>query len=133
MNKIQIFEPGTYVTNGYLTGIVKGYSDDMSYFQDRFSQEGAFIHLYIGFEESEFIKDASTFNDGWFRPLNDTEIDEANKRLLEGGYKWDSDSKQVIETKEIASTDNNENHSDENTDNEQKFKQVISLPVLITR
>lgn len=122
MNKIQIFEPGTYVTNGYLTGIVKGYSDDMSYFQDRFSQEGAFIHLYIGFEESEFIKDASTFNDGWFRPLNDTEIDEANKRLLEGGYKWDSDSKQVIETKEIASTDNNENHSDENTDNEQKFK-----------
>ena len=122
MNNIQTFEAGTYVTNGVITGIVKGYSDDMLYFQSRFSQEGGFIHLYIGFDEKEFIKDVSAFNDGSFRPLNDTEIDETNKRLLEGGYKWNAESMQVIETKEIASTDNNENHSGENTENEQKYK-----------
>lgn len=28
MDKIQLFEPGTYVTNGDVRGIVRGYSDN---------------------------------------------------------------------------------------------------------
>ena len=114
MNNIQIFEPGTYVTNGVITGIVKGYSDDVLYNQDKFSLYGRYIHFYISFNEIEIVKNVCGSNDGRFRELSQTEIDEANKRLLEEGYKWFAESMEVVETKEIASTDNNEN--------EQKFK-----------
>ena len=109
-----MFKPGTYVTNGVITGIVKGYSDDVLYNQDKFSLYGRYIHFYISFNEIEIVKNVCGSNDGRFRELSQTEIDEANKRLLEEGYKWFAESMEVVETKEIASTDNNEN--------EQKFK-----------
>jgi len=102
MDKIQLFEPGTYVTNGDVRGIVRGYSDN------NFGVEFYIAH-YRWYENGSFNKDSSYFNDGSFREMNETEINEFNQTLLKCGYIWDADSMKVTDLKalkETASTDN---------------------------
>lgn len=60
MDKFQSFERGTYVTNGNMSGIVKTYS------------------LNSGYD----------VNDGSFRGMDDSEINEFNQILLKNGYIW---------------------------------------------
>ncbi len=101
MNKIQMFEQGTYVTNGDIKGIVRGYSDNS------FGVE--FYIAHYRWNEPQFQKDSGYFNDGSFREMNETEINEFNQTLLKCGYIWDADSMKVTDLKvlkETASTDN---------------------------
>lgn len=110
MNKIQIFEPGTYVTNGDVRGIVRGYSDN-SFVVD------FYIAHYRWYENGSFNKDSSYFNDGSFLEMNETEINEFNQTLLNCGYIWDADEKKVTDfkaLKETASTDNKDMVKKEN-------------------
>lgn len=110
MDKIPIFEPGTYVTNGDVRGIVRGYSDNS------FGVEFYIAH-YRWYENGSFNKDSSYFNDGSFREMNETEINEFNQTLLNCGYIWDADEKKVTDfkaLKETASTDNKDMVKKEN-------------------
>ena len=118
MNKTKMFKQGTYVTNGDVRGIVKGYSDNI------FGIEFYIAH-HRWQENGSFDKDSGYFNDGSFREMNESEINEFNQFLLRCGYIWDADAMKVTDLKalkEAASTDNKEKDSDENTDNEQKYK-----------
>lgn len=102
MNKTKMFKQGTYVTNGDVRGIVRGYSDN------NFGVEFYIAH-YRWYENGSFNKDSSYFNDGSFREMNETEINEFNQTLLKCGYIWDADSMKVTDLKvlkETASTDN---------------------------
>lgn len=102
MNKTKMFKQGTYVTNGDVRGIVRGYSDN------RCGVEFYIAH-YRWYENGSFNKDSSYFNDGSFREMNETEINEFNQTLLKCGYIWDADSMKVTDLKalkETASTDN---------------------------
>jgi hypothetical protein len=97
-----MFKQGTYVTNGDVRGIVRGYSDN------RCGVEFYIAH-YRWSKNGSFNKDSSYFNDGSFREMNETEINEFNQTLLKCGYIWDADSMQVTDLKalkETASTDN---------------------------
>ena len=97
-----MFKQGTYVTNGDVRGIVRGYSDN------NFGVEFYIAH-YRWYENGSFNKDSSYFNDGSFREMNETEINEFNQTLLKCGYIWDADSMKVTDLKalkETASTDN---------------------------
>lgn len=107
MDKIQLFEPGTYVTNGDVRGIVRGYSDN------RCGVEFYIAH-YRWSENGSFNKDSSYFNDGSFREMNETEINEFNQTLLNCGYIWDAESMKVIDLKELKGTTS--------TDNKPKYK-----------
>lgn len=110
MNKIQLFEPGTYVTNGDVRGIVRGYSDN------RCGVEFYIAH-YRWSENGSFNKESSYFNDGSFREMIETEINEFNQTLLNCGYIWDAKSMKVTDLKalkEAASTDNKDMVKKEN-------------------
>lgn len=126
MDKIQKFESGTYITNGEMSGIVKCYSADMFYFHNRFPEEGGSIFLYIAFlnadDKHTILKETKTFNDGSFREMNDSEIDEFNQILFKKGYIWDAASMKVIEIKARISTDIQENKTEEMEENTSKFK-----------
>lgn len=114
MNITSRFEPGTYVTNGNMSGIVSDYTDDYV--------NGRFINFYIVFnnkDKNKIYQEMYFVNDGSFRKLNDSEINEFNQRLLKNGYIWNADSMQVVEVKEAASTDNKDMIKKEN---KPKFK-----------
>ena len=99
MNKIQTFEPGTYVTNENMSGIVNGYSQYMFCIDDDMESTGKFLHLSIGcghVNKDDVYFDMSDYNDGSFREMNDSEIHEFNQILLKNGYIWDEDSMKVI-------------------------------------
>lgn len=108
MDKFQSFERGTYVTNGNMSGIVKTYSLNSGYDvnDNAFSQFGKYIHLYIGFYRSTnsgnviVLREVVDFNDGSFRGMDDSEINEFNQILLENGYIWDAGSMKVIKWKQ---------------------------------
>lgn len=114
MDKIQTFKPGTYVTNGNMSGIVKTYSLNNGYDvnDNAFSQFGKYIHLYIGFYRSTIsgnvmvLRYVVDFNDESYREMNNSEINEFNQILLKNGYIWDEDSKKVIEMEATALKDN---------------------------
>lgn len=102
MNKTKMFKQGTYVTNGDVRGIVRGYSDN------NFGVEFYIAH-YRWYENDSFNKDSGYFNDGSFREMNETEINEFNQTLLNCGYIWDAESMKVTDLKalkEAASTVN---------------------------
>ena len=104
MNITSRFEPGTYVTNGNMSGIVSDYTDDYV--------NGRFINFYIVFnnkDKNKIYQEMYFVNDGSFRKLNDSEINEFNQRLLKNGYIWNADSMQVVEVKETASMVKKEN------------------------
>jgi len=110
MDNIQIFEPGTYVTNGDVSGIVRGYSDYS------LAIEFYIAHYRLG-ENDSFNKESGYLNDGSFREMNETEINEFNQFLLNCGYVWDSESMKVTDLKalkEAASTDNKDMVKKEN-------------------
>lgn len=109
MNITSRFEPGTYVTNGNMSGIVSDYTDDYV--------NGRFINFYIVFnnkDKNKIYQEMYFVNDGSFRKLNDSEINEFNQILLKNGYIWNADSMQVVEVKETASTDNKDMVKKEN-------------------
>lgn len=117
MNITSRFEPGTYVTNGNMSGIVSDYTDDYV--------NGRFINFYIVFnnkDKNKIYQEMYFVNDGSFRKLNDSEINEFNQRLLKNGYIWNADSMQVVEVKETASTDNKESKDMVKKETEPKFK-----------
>lgn len=117
MNITSRFEPGTYVTNGNMSGIVSDYTDDYV--------NGRFINFYIVFnnkDKNKIYQEMYFVNDGSFRKLNDSEINEFNQRLLKNGYIWNADSMQVVEVKETASTDNKESKDMDTKETEPKFK-----------
>lgn len=130
MGKIQSFERGTYVTNGNMSGIVKTYSLNSGYDvnDNAFSQFGKYIHLYIGFYRSTIsgnvmvLREVVDFNDGSFRGMNGSEINEFNQILLKNGYIWDEDSMKVIEMKATALKDNKKETEMVKKETEQKFK-----------
>lgn len=126
MDKIQKFESGTYITNGEMSGIVKCYSADMFYFHNRFPEEGGSIFLYIAFlnadDKHTILKETKTFNDGSFREMNDSEINEFNQMLLKNGYIWDDDSMKVIKMEATVSSVNQENKTEEMKETKPKFK-----------
>lgn len=130
MDKFQIFERGTYVTNGNMSGIVKTYSLNSGYDvnDNAFSQFGKYIHLYIGFYRSTnsgnviVLREVVDFNDGSFRGMDDSEINEFNQILLKNGYIWDPDSMKVIEMKATALKDNKKETEMVKKETEQKFK-----------
>jgi len=118
MNKIQMFKQGTYVTNGDVRGIVKGYSDNS------FGVEFYIAHFRWDKNDS-FKKDSSYFNHDSFREMNESEINEFNQTLLNCGYIWDSESMKVTDLKalkEAASTDIKENTEMVKKENKPKFK-----------
>lgn len=117
MNITSRFEPGTYVTNGNMSGIVSDYTDDYV--------NGRFINFYIVFnnkDKNKIYQEMYFVNDGSFRKLNDYEINEFNQRLLKNGYIWNADSMQVVDVKETASTDNKESKDMDTKETEPKFK-----------
>lgn len=117
MNITSRFEPGTYVTNGNMSGIVSDYTDDYV--------NGRFINFYIVFnnkDKNKIYQEMYFVNDGSFRKLNDSEINEFNQRLLKNGYIWNADSMQVVEVKETASTDNKESKDMVKKESKPKFK-----------
>lgn len=130
MDKFQSFERGTYVTNGNMSGIVKTYSLNSGYDvnDNAFSQFGKYIHLYIGFYRSTnsgnviVLREVVDFNDGSFRGMDDSEINEFNQILLKNGYIWDPDSMKVIEMKATALKDNKKETEMVKKETEQKFK-----------
>lgn len=115
MDKIQLFEPGTYVTNGDVRGIVRGYSDN------RCGVEFYIAH-YRWYENGSFNKDSSYFNDGSFREMNESEINEFNQFLLNCGYVWDSESMKVIDSKELKGTTSTDNKDMVKKENKPKYK-----------
>lgn len=130
MDKNQSFERGTYVTNGNMSGIVKTYSLNSGYDvnDNAFSQFGKYIHLYIGFYRSTnsgnviVLREVVDFNDGSFRGMDGSEINEFNQILLENGYIWDAGSMKVIKMEATASRDIKEDKIEEKTVYEEKFK-----------
>lgn len=117
MNKTSRFEPGTYVTNGNVSGIVSDYTDDYV--------NGRFINFYIVFnnkDKNKIYQEMYFVNDGSFRGMNDSEINEFNQILLENGYIWDPDSMKVIEMKATALKDNKKETEMVKKETEQKFK-----------
>lgn len=121
MNKIQTFEPGTYVTNENMSGIVNGYSQYMFCIDDDMESTGKFLHLSIGcghVNKDDVYFDMSDYNDGSFREMNDSEIHEFNQILLKNGYIWDADSKKVIKLEATVSRDIKEDKKE----SKQKFK-----------
>lgn len=117
MNITSRFKPGTYVTNGNMSGIVSDYTDDYV--------NGRFINFYIVFnnkDKNKIYQEMYFVNDGSFRKLNDSEINEFNQILLKNGYIWNADSMQVVEVKETASTDNKESKDMDTKETEPKFK-----------
>lgn len=117
MNITSRFEPGTYVTNGNMSGIVSDYTDDYV--------NGRFINFYIVFnnkDKNKIYQEMYFVNDGSFRKLNNSEINEFNQRLLKNGYIWNADSMQVVEVKETASTDNKESKDMVKKESKPKFK-----------
>lgn len=130
MDKFQSFERGTYVTNGNMSGIVKTYSLNSGYDvnDNAFSQFGKYIHLYIGFYRSTnsgnviVLREVVDFNDGSFRGMDDSEINEFNQILLENGYIWDEDSTKVIEIEATALKDNKKETEMVKKETNPKFK-----------
>lgn len=117
MNKTSRFEPGTYVTNGNMSGIVSDYTDDYV--------NGRFINFYIVFnnkDKNKIYQEMYFDNDGSFRGMNDSEINEFNQILLENGYIWDVGSMKVIKMEATASRDIKEDKIEEKTVYEEKFK-----------
>jgi hypothetical protein len=129
MDKFQSFERGAYVTNGNMSGIVKTYSLNSGYDvnDNAFSQFGKYIHLYIGFYRSTnsgnviVLREVVDFNDGSFRGMDDSEINEFNQILLKNGYIWDPDSMKVIEMKATILKDNKKETEMVKKETEQKF------------
>lgn len=115
MDKIQLFEPGTYVTNGDVRGIVRGYSDN------RCGVEFYIAH-YRWSENGSFNKESSYFNDGSFREMNESEINEFNQFLLNCGYVWDSDSMKVTDLKALKGTTSTDNKDMVKKENKPKYK-----------
>ena len=115
MDKIQLFEPGTYVTNGDVRGIVRGYTDN------RCGVEFYIAH-YRWSENGSFNKDSGYFNDGSFREMNESEINEFNQFLLNCGYVWDSESMKVIDLKELKGTTSTDNKDMVKKENKPKYK-----------
>lgn len=115
MEKIQLFEPGTYVTNGDVRGIVRGYSDN------RCGVEFYIAH-YRWYENGSFNKDSSYFNDGSFREMIETEINEFNQTLLKCGYIWDADSMKVTDLKALKETASTDNKDMVKKENKPKYK-----------
>lgn len=115
MDKIQLFEPGTYVTNGDVRGIVRGYSDN------RCDVEFYIAH-YRWSKNGSFNKESSYFNDGSFREMNESEINEFNQFLLNCGYVWDSESMKVIDLKELKGTTSTDNKDMVKKENKPKYK-----------
>ena len=115
MNKIQIFEPGTYVTNGELSGIVKDYSDN-------YSSIKFYVDYYRLHKNNLFSKDSCYIDDGTFRKLTDSEIHDFNQKLLEVGYLWDGDSMKVTDLKELKETASTDNKDMVKKENKPKYK-----------
>lgn len=89
-----MFKKGTYVTNGKMCGIVSDYTDDYV--------NGRFIHFYVSFnnvDKNTICLEKCELNDGSFRKLNDSEINEFNQILLENGYIWNAYFMKVIDVK----------------------------------
>lgn len=117
MDKIKLFEPGTYVTNGKMCGIVSDYTDDYV--------NGRFIHFYVSFnnvDKNTICLEKCELNDGSFRKLNDSEINEFKQMLLKNGYIWDDDSMKVIKMEATVSSVNQENKTEEMKKTKPKFK-----------
>nr|DAK15830.1 MAG TPA: hypothetical protein [Ackermannviridae sp.] len=115
MDKIQLFEPGTYVTNGDVRGIVRGYSDN------RCGVEFYIAH-YRWSKNGSFNKESSYLNDGSFREMNESEINEFNQFLLNCGYVWDSESMKVIDLKELKGTTSTDNKDMVKKEDKPKYK-----------
>lgn len=115
MNKTKMFKQGTYVTNGDVRGIVRGYSDN------RCGVEFYIAH-YRWSENGSFNKDSSYFNDGSFREMNESEINEFNQFLLNCGYVWDSDSMKVTDLKALKGTTSTDNKDMVKKENKPKYK-----------
>lgn len=115
MEKIQLFEPGTYVTNGDVRGIVRGYSDN------RWGVEFYIAH-YRWSENGSFNKDSGYFNDGSFREMNETEINEFNQTLWNCGYIWDADSMKLTDLKALKETASTDNKDMVKKENKPKYK-----------
>lgn len=117
MNITSRFEPGTYVTNGNMSGIVSDYTDDYV--------NGRFINFYIVFNnkyKNKIYQEMYFVNDGSFRKMNDSEINEFNQILLENGYIWNAYFMKVIDVKETVSTDIKESKDMDMKETEPKFK-----------
>lgn len=115
MNKTKMFKQGTYVTNGDVRGIVRGYSDN------NFGVEFYIAH-YRWYENGSFNKDSSYFNDGSFREMIETEINEFNQTLLKCGYIWDADSMKVTDLKALKETASTDNKDMVKKENKPKYK-----------
>lgn len=115
MNKIQMFKQGTYVTNGDVRGIVRGYSDN------RWGVEFYIAH-YRWSENGSFNKDSGYFNDGSFREMNETEINEFNQTLWNCGYIWDADSMKLTDLKALKETASTDNKDMVKKENKPKYK-----------
>lgn len=117
MNITSRFEQGTYVTNGKMSGIVSDYTDDYV--------NGRFIHFYVSFNnvyKNTICLEMCELNDGSFRKLNDSEINEFNQMLLKNGYIWDDDSMKVIKMEATVSSVNQENKTEEMKETKPKYK-----------
>lgn len=91
-----MFKQGTYVTNGKMCGVVSDYTDDYV--------NGRFIHFYVSFnnvDKNTICLEKCELNDGSFREMNETEINEFNQTLLKCGYIWDADSMKVTDLKAL--------------------------------
>lgn len=115
MNKTKMFKQGTYVTNGDVRGIVRGYSDN------NFGVEFYIAH-YRWYENGSFNKNSSYFNDGSFREMNESEINEFNQTLLKSGYIWDADSMKVTDLKALQERAPTDNKDIVKKENKPKFK-----------
>lgn len=115
MDKIQTFEQGTYVTNGDVTGIVRCYSDN------KLTIEFYIVHYWWD-ENGSWNKDSSYFNDGSFREMNESEINEFNQFLLKCGYIWNADSMKVTDLKALKETASTVIKEMENKENKPKYK-----------
>ena len=117
MNITSRFEQGTYVTNGKMSGIVSDYTDDYV--------NGRFIHFYVSFNnvyKNTICLEMCELDDGSFRKLNDSEINEFNQMLLKNGYIWDDDSMKVIKMEATVSSVNQENKTEEMKETKPKYK-----------
>ena len=117
MNITSRFEQGTYVTNGKMSGIVSDYTDDYV--------NGRFIHFYVSFnnvDKNTICLEMCELNDGSFRKLNDSEINEFNQMLFKNGYIWDDDSMKVMKMEATVSSVNQENKTEEMKETKPKFK-----------
>lgn len=115
MNKTKMFKQGTYVTNGDVRGIIRGYSDN------NFGVEFYIAH-YRWYENGSFNKDSSYFNDGSFREMNETEINEFNQTLLKCGYIWNADLMKVTDLKALQKTASTVIKDMDKKENKPKFK-----------